>query len=83
MTFIIICIIIYVISFLLSWKWMNIANNNKGRYYLIPLNFSDILVTIVPGINSIFLILWIIFPPYANKNKNKISFVKRFFKVNT
>lgn len=76
-------LIIYVLSVILNWKWVNIAYSKDGVRYGMYYNREDLAdepaLALVPVINTIAAVRWIVEWPW--KTKNVIISSKKFFKL--
>lgn len=74
---------IYIISLILSWKYIQIIYSEKGIYYTQKPDFMDLLFVIFPILNTSMAINWIINSPYNPKFKdNKTQKILNYiFKV--
>lgn len=79
---IIIFIVVYIISFFLYRKWVNIAYGKNGSLRGLTITNSELFLTICPVINTVACIMWIVYPPSKDTKWKKIRFLKKFFNIN-
>jgi hypothetical protein len=78
-------ILIYVISVILNWKWVNIAYSKDGvRYkntYELHL-IEEPVLTLIPVINTISAVRWLLEWPWPTRQLAlNLYQVKKFFRI--
>jgi len=76
--YIICIIIIYIISLLTTRNWLKKAHSKNGRWDKSDTNLYDFLFTIIPIINTIFMIYGLKESPYKEGFKTPKTFNKFF-----
>lgn len=77
LTQIVFFLVFYFVSFFIAYKYVQIAHSKEGRWSNLDADNSDLMVTIIPVLNSFVMIVWLFISPYRNtKKKNKNGFFK-------
>jgi hypothetical protein len=75
------CLIIYLVSATYSYKYFNIAYSEGGRWQHISPTFEDVVVTILPIMNTIIALDYTTDSMYTNRHKPDRGFYGKIFKV--
>lgn len=79
MTTIIILIIIYLFSYYMTWRYIHIAYSKEGIWSGSVVGFGNILLTVLPVINTlVFIIFNLCGSPYEAKHN---KFIDKLFKI--
>lgn len=78
MELVFIFLVIYLVSVYAAWNYIRIAHSENGRWSNLDLDFDDVIVTVLPGLNTVVSFFWILAPPYTNKQKRDFN---KFFNV--
>ena len=74
----IICIVVYLISCLISWYYMHLVYSKYGVWPNSYPDISDLLIVFCPLLNTIFaIIIWLVQWPI----KGEIDRYNKFFKI--
>ena len=76
-TIIIVSAIVYLASFLITYRWKRIAHSKGGKYERFGLGSKDLVGTICPIINTISCVLSIFHSP----RKKPLINLNKFFRI--
>ena len=67
---------IYLTSVLITWNYMKIAHGKNGRWSNLDTGTPELLLTLTPILNSFFIFIWLIIPPFRESKNNFNNFFK-------
>lgn len=74
-TIIIISILVYLISAIVTWKWFRIAFSPKGIWESLTPSLTEIFIVVCPVLNTINTFIVMFKTPFKERsNKDKSSF---------
>lgn len=76
LTIILLCLL-YIVSFYAVWKYLYIAYSKEGKWEYTSLSSPDLLITVLPVINTAGILLWCTSP----KRDKKTTFLSKFFNI--
>lgn len=73
-----ICLFVYIISTLTSYKWIQVAHSKDGIWENTNADRGDIIMCFTPVLNTIFgSITWIFVEPKKDANMNNVFKIKK------
>lgn len=82
MTTILVLLVIYVLSAIKSYKWIQIAYSKDGMWFNLDAESGDLFFVFMPIVNSVFAIAGFFDSPYREDRTNyQPKSSNKFFKI--
>lgn len=79
---IVVLVLVYLASCYLWWKYVNLSYSKGGQWSMLLPDCIEVMIMLVPFLNTFFLSLYITDPPMGKPIKHDDGYVyRKFFRI--